>query len=105
MTHETQEQLLAQKDEQIARLQQELKIHYQLEAEINQLLSRTIEALEDIAVPARPYVEEIKRLRKLCQRAADALEAARAFDFIAREVLDANGITNKLIAELREAGK
>jgi len=44
-------------------------------------------------------------LKSLCALAADALEAARGFDFISREVLDANGITNDLIAQLKDAAK
>jgi hypothetical protein len=42
------------------------------------------------------------RVKALLARAADALKATREFDFIAREVLDANGITEELIAKLRK---
>jgi hypothetical protein len=48
---------------------------------------------------------EIERLKALLARAAEALEAARGFDFIAREVLEANGITENLIAKLRKAAE
>jgi len=54
------------------------------------------------ALESQQLKAEIERLKALCARAADALDAARGFDFISREVLDANGITNELIAQLRE---
>jgi hypothetical protein len=47
----------------------------------------------------------ILSLRSFLSRAADALEAVRRFDFISREVLEVNGITEALIAELRKAAQ
>jgi hypothetical protein len=47
----------------------------------------------------------IIELKALLTRAADALEATRKFGFISREVLDANGITEDLITELRKAAE
>jgi len=74
-------------------------------AETIRLKDAEIERLKALVKDRMYELQEINELKSLLTRAVDALQATRKFDFISREVLDANGITEDLIAELRRAAE